>query len=82
MLQDVAVKVKKSGVESNLRTDFLIMQMLARLLARIPVLRDLRFEDSMRQFGLPLHQQLDFNLEAKNLSQFAANFRCAGAALG
>lgn len=69
--------MKKRGVESTLQTDFLIMQMLARLLSRVPVLRDLRFDDSMRQFGVPLHQQLDFKLEAQNLSQFAANFRCA-----
>jgi predicted unusual protein kinase regulating ubiquinone biosynthesis (AarF/ABC1/UbiB family) len=76
------VKVKKRGVEGHLRTDFLIMQLLARLLARIPLLRDLRFDDSMDQFGVPLHQQLDFRSEAQNLERFASNFRCASASLG
>ena len=75
-MQEVAVKVKKQGVEELLHTDFFIMQILARLLACVPVLRDLRFDDSMDQFGVPLQQQLDFELEASNLAQFEANFQC------
>lgn len=75
-MQPVAVKVKHPGVEQRLRADFAVMLALARAAATLPVLRDLRFDDSCAQFGLPLHQQLDLSLEARNLDRFRSNFRC------
>ena len=76
-MQPVAVKVKHPGVEARLRTDFTVMLALARAAAVLPVLRDLRFDDSCAQFGVPLQQQLDLALEAANLDRFRDNFRCA-----
>lgn len=76
-MQPVAVKVRHPGVEQRLRADFAVMLALARAAATLPVLRDLRFDDSCAQFGLPLKQQLDLLLEARNLDRFRRNFRCA-----
>lgn len=75
-MQPVAVKVKHPGVERQLRADFTVMLALARAAAMLPVLRDLRFDDSCAQFSVPLHQQLDLSLEASNLDRFRHNFRC------
>eukprot|EP00892_Ulva_mutabilis_P007708 jgi/Ulvmu1/5309/UM022_0103.1 len=74
-MQPVAVKVKHPGVEWRLRADFCVMLALARAAATLPVLRDLRFDDSCAQFGVPLQQQLDLSLEARNLERFRHNFR-------
>ena len=75
--QVVAVKVRHPHVAVRLETDFAIMCALARLAARLPLLRDLRFDDSVQMFGVPLHQQLDLRTEARHLDRFRHNFRCA-----
>ncbi len=38
-------------------------------------LSDLRLEESIRQFGGPLKEQLDLAVEASHLSRFKHNFR-------
>ena len=63
-------------VAGMLQADFRIMAWLARCAARLPLLRDLRFDDSVRMFGVPLHQQLDLRLEAQHLERFRENFMC------
>lgn len=75
-IQEVAIKVRHPHVASMLQADFRIMAWLARMAARIPLLRDLRFDDSVRMFGVPLHQQLDLRLEAQHLERFRENFLC------
>lgn len=42
---------------------------------RLPGLKSLRLEESVRQFGGPLQEQLDLSVEAQHLSKFARNFR-------
>jgi aarF domain-containing kinase len=37
--------------------------------------QDLRLDESVRQFGAPLKEQLDLSMEAGNLKRFNANFR-------
>ena len=64
-------------MQQRLETDFAIMCGLARAAARLPVLRDLRFDDSVQMFGVPLHQQLDLRIEAAHLERFRRNFWCA-----
>lgn len=75
-VQLVAVKVRHPHVAQRLNTDFAIMCFLARLAAKLPILRDLRFDDTVLMFGVPLHQQLDLQLEAEHLDRFRYNFRC------
>lgn len=69
------MKVRHPGASSLLELDFVIMLAIARVAACIPGLRDVRLEDSLRQFGIPLRQQLDLQLEAQHLDLFSHNFR-------
>ena len=71
----VAVKVRHPGVSTVMQRAFVLMQRAAALSARLPVLRDLNLEESVRQFGAPLREQLDLSSEANNLARFNRNFR-------
>jgi len=71
----VAVKVRHPGVESLMAQDFVLMDRAARLAGQLPGLRALRLDESVRQFGGPLQEQLDLSVEAQHLSKFARNFR-------
>ena len=59
----VAVKVRHPGVSTMMQRDFVLMQRAAALSAKLPVLRDLNLEESVRQFGAPLREQLDLSSE-------------------
>lgn len=71
----VAVKVRHPGVEDLMQRDFQIMEHIAACCAAVPSLAGLRVEDSIRQFGAPLKDQLDLTREADNLARFNHNFR-------
>jgi aarF domain-containing kinase len=55
--------------------DFILMQRAAAASQKLPSLQHLRLEESIRQFGGPLQEQLDLTAEAKHLSRFGRNFR-------
>ena len=61
----VAVKVRHPGVSTMMQRDFVLMQRAAALSAKLPVLRDLNLEESVRQFGAPLREQLDLSSEVR-----------------
>ncbi|KAG2497982.1 hypothetical protein HYH03_004241 [Edaphochlamys debaryana] len=71
----VAVKVRHPGVTDVMHRDFILMQRAAAICSRLPALASLRLEESIRQFGGPLREQLDLSVEASHLSRFNANFR-------
>uniref|UniRef100_A0A7S3XDT7 ABC1 atypical kinase-like domain-containing protein n=1 Tax=Picocystis salinarum TaxID=88271 RepID=A0A7S3XDT7_9CHLO len=71
----VAVKVRHPGVEKKIRTDFEVMQTLAYISSKIPGLANMRLEESIRQFAMPLFEQVDLELEAEHLRRFIYNFR-------
>lgn len=71
----VAVKVRHPGVKAMMEKDFKLMMRACSLSRRLPFLAGLRLDESIRQFGTPLHEQLDFQLEARNLDRFQRNFR-------
>jgi aarF domain-containing kinase len=71
----VAVKVRHPGVECLMAQDFVLMDRAARLAGYLPGLKSLRLDESVRQFGGPLQEQLDLSVEAQHLSKFARNFR-------
>lgn len=73
--QVVAVKVRHPGVTKTMLRDVQLMQRAARLCSLIPGVADLRLEESIRQFGGPLMEQLDLSAEARNLRRFSKNFR-------
>lgn len=55
--------------------DFILMMRAAHLSKRVPTLRRLRLDESVRQFGGPLKEQLDLSCEARHLARFQHNFR-------
>jgi aarF domain-containing kinase len=75
IMQIVAIKVLHPGVGERLHTDFAIMYWLASVASKLPVLRDMRFDECVQLFGVPLHQQLNLKLEAEHLDRFRYNFR-------
>ena len=71
----VAVKVRHPGVGDVMLRDFALMQRAAAAAGRLPGLRQLRLDESVRQFGGPLREQLDLSVEAAHLERFGRNFR-------
>lgn len=71
----VRLQVRHPGVTTLMHRDFILMMRAARLSKRVPALRQLRLDESVRQFGGPLKEQLDLACEARHLSRFAHNFR-------
>ena len=72
---DLPPQVRHPGVTLLMQRDFTLMRRAARLCAQVPLLRDLRLEESVRQFGAPLKEQLDLSTEARALAKFNRNFR-------
>ncbi|GAX75374.1 hypothetical protein CEUSTIGMA_g2818.t1 [Chlamydomonas eustigma] len=73
--QLVAVKVRHPGVTDMMQRDFVLMQRAAWMCSLVPGLSELRLEESIRQFGGPLKEQLDLSVEARHLDRFNRNFR-------
>eukprot|EP00775_Hariotina_reticulata_P001577 gene1577-1918_t len=71
----VAVKVRHPGVSTLMARDFVLMERAARAAGQLPGLKQLRLDESVRQFGGPLQEQLDLSVEAAHLSRFGRNFR-------
>ncbi|MEW5303093.1 MAG: hypothetical protein WDW36_005820 [Sanguina aurantia] len=71
----VAVKVRHPGVTELMQRDFCLMEAAAKLAGALPGLRELRLDESIRQFGGPLKEQLDLTMEAEHLKRFNHNFR-------
>lgn len=72
---EVAVKVRHPGVTDTMHRDFEVMARMAKAASVIPMFRNLRLEDSIKQFGTPLKEQLDLRVEAQHLNRFRYNFR-------
>jgi aarF domain-containing kinase len=58
-----------------MQRDFELMERAARVASSLPGLADLRLDESLRQFGGPLKEQLDLQVEAEHLTRFKKNFR-------
>lgn len=71
----VAVKVRHPKVSTLMARDFVLMARAAAASSRLPGVKQLRLDESVRQFGGPLQEQLNLAVEAANLSRFAHNFR-------
>lgn len=69
------MQVRHPGVTSLMSRDFTLMQRVAKASTRIPGLASLHLDESIRQFGAPLKEQLDLSHEAENLRRFNFNFR-------
>ena len=54
----VHLQVRHPGVSGIMHRDFVLMQRAAALCSRLPGLAELRLEESIRQFGGPLKEQV------------------------
>ncbi|XP_026449049.1 uncharacterized aarF domain-containing protein kinase 2-like [Papaver somniferum] len=71
----VAVKVRHPGVGESIRTDFAIINVVAKISNFIPALKWLRLDESVQQFAVFMMSQVDLAREAAQLSRFIYNFR-------
>ncbi|KAI4333747.1 hypothetical protein L6164_018517 [Bauhinia variegata] len=71
----VAVKVRHPGVSEAIRRDFIIINLVAKVLRFIPNLGWLRLDESLQQFAVFMMTQVDLSREAAHLSRFIYNFR-------
>lgn len=54
----MAVKVRHPGVGHAVVRDFGTMMYVARIASKLPALRNLRLEDTLKQFAAPLTEQV------------------------
>lgn len=73
--ESVALKLQRPGVETLIERDLALMGIFARALSVIPSVRLLDIPGAIREFGVALRGQLDFEREARNNRRFAENFR-------
>lgn len=74
----VAVKVRHPGVSESIERDFALMTAAAKVAEFIPAIRELRLEESLKQFAAPLREQVDLGREGFYLHAFNYNFRKEG----
>jgi ubiquinone biosynthesis protein len=72
---DVVVKVQHSGIERRMAVDLDILAGLAQLAEMLPELASYRPQAMVAEFRRVVRRELDFAREARNLDQFARNFR-------
>ena len=71
----VAVKVRRTGIESRVITDLEIVQLLAELIeSQSASVRAYQPVAIVRQFRRTLMRELDFTYEKRNLEEFALHF--------
>jgi ubiquinone biosynthesis protein len=71
---EVVVKVRRPGIEQMIATDFSILTFLAEQAERVSSeVRFLGVSRLLRDFGISLQNELNFNVEALNCQRFAAN---------
>jgi ubiquinone biosynthesis protein len=72
----VAVKVRRTGIESRVITDLEIVQLLAELIeSQSASVRTYQPVAIVRQFRRTLMRELDFTYEKRNLEEFALHFQ-------
>lgn len=71
----VAVKLIHPHVESLIKIDMELLNLLAAMMDQIPTLEVLNIGDTCRQFGETMTDQLDLTKEARNLQIFAKKFK-------
>lgn len=72
--EEVAVKVRRPGLDDLVRFDLSVMRTFARVLAIVPSIRLLAPVESVDQFGDAIRAQIDLRIEARNNQRFADNF--------
>jgi ubiquinone biosynthesis protein len=71
---EVAVKIRRPGLEDLVRFDLAVMKLVARVVALVPALRLLAPVESVEEFGRAIRAQIDLRIEAANNRRFTACF--------
>lgn len=72
--EEVAVKVRRPGLDDLVGFDLAVMRMIARVIALIPSVRLLAPVESVDEFGRAIRAQIDLRIEAANNRRFTASF--------
>jgi ubiquinone biosynthesis protein len=72
--EEVAVKVRRPGLDGLVRFDLTVMRMFAHVIALVPSIRLLAPVESVDEFGRAIRAQIDLRIEADNNRRFAKNF--------
>lgn len=72
--REVAVKIRRPGVEITVERDLRALHTIARCLARLPGMRLIPVHELVDEIMLPIYEQLDFELEAENNRTLRKNF--------
>ena len=72
--EEVAVKVRRPGLDDLVGFDLAVMRQFARVIALVPSVRLLAPVESVGEFGRAIRAQIDLTIEAANNRRFAANF--------
>jgi ubiquinone biosynthesis protein len=71
---EVAVKVRRPGLDELVDFDLSVMRLAARVIALVPTVRLLAPVESADEFGRAIRAQIDLRIEAENNRRFTANF--------
>ena len=72
--EEVAVKVRRPGLDDLVRFDLSVMRSFARVIALWPTARLFAPVESVDEFGRAIRAQIDLRVEAANNRRFAGNF--------
>lgn len=72
--EEVAVKVRRPGLDELVRFDLAVMRQVGRVIALSPSARLLAPVESIDEFGRAIRAQIDLRVEAANNRRFSANF--------
>ena len=72
--EEVAVKVRRPGLDDLVRFDLSIMRLVARITALVPSIALLAPVESVDEFGRAIRAQIDLRIEAANNRRFTENF--------
>jgi ubiquinone biosynthesis protein len=76
--REVAVKLKRPGIERRMRTDLALAQAMMRGMQRMPKMRGMPMADLVGYVGKAILGQLDFAREADNITHLRACLREVG----
>jgi len=72
--REVAVKIRRPGVERQVESDLWLFRAGARALSLLPGMKLMPLLELVDELAEPIRQQVDFALEAENLRRFRRNF--------
>jgi ubiquinone biosynthesis protein len=70
---DVAVKLRRFGLERKVQCDLAILDCLGAALEKLPGMRTAPMRDTMREFGCSIRAQLDFRTEGNSYRTARSN---------